>query len=184
MLSDNEKREMLSLVRRNIEQYLDTGRTVELELKGKYLEKNGVFVTLKKHGELRGCIGFPEPHLPLGRALLDSSISAATHDPRFPPVKKEELRELKIEITILTPPKIIDSNPSDLPKHIVVGRHGLIVERGWNKGLLLPQVPVEWGWDVEEFLSQTCWKAGLPPDAWLDERTKVYKFEGEVFGEE
>lgn len=184
MLSDIEKKEMLSLVRRTIEQYLDTGRIEEPELKGRYSEKNGVFVTLKKHGELRGCIGFPEPQLSLGNALLDSSISAATRDPRFPPVGKEELRELKIEITILTPPQIIDSKPRDLPRHIVVGKHGLIVERGWNKGLLLPQVPVEWGWDVEEFLSQTCFKAGLPPDAWLDERTKVYRFEGEVFGEE
>jgi uncharacterized protein (TIGR00296 family) len=107
-----------------------------------------------------------------------------SHDPRFPPLKEEELDDIVIEVTVLSTPKLIKiKNPKDYFKDIVIGRHGLIVEQGFYKGLLLPQVPVEQGWDIEEFLNHTCIKAGLIPDAWFDKQTKVYKFDGQVFTE-
>ncbi|MBL7118868.1 TIGR00296 family protein [Candidatus Bathyarchaeota archaeon] len=152
-------------------------------------EPRGVFVTLNKslRGEktLRGCIGFPEPMYPLGEATIRSAISAATSDPRFPPVELSELPELMIEVSILTPPQLVESsNPLEYPGKIEVGRDGLIIERGRSKGLLLPQVPVEWGWDAEEFLIQCCIKAGLSPESWLLDGTRVYSFQGKVFSEE
>jgi hypothetical protein len=148
-------------------------------------EKRGVFVTLKKYPEntLRGCIGHPYPDSRLIDSLLDSAISAGVRDPRFPPVSKSELEEIKIEVTVLSPPKMLTCDPEEYASKIELGKHGLIVEAGMSKGLLLPQVPIEWGWDKEEFLAQTCIKAGLPRDAWKSKDTKVYVFEGEVFSE-
>jgi len=148
-----------------------------------------VFVTLNKplHGEklLRGCIGFPEPMYPLGEAAIRSAISAATSDPRFPPVELSELPELIVEVSVLTPPQLVESsNPLEYPGKIEVGMDGLIIERGRSKGLLLPQVPVEWGWGAEEFLMQCCIKAGLSPESWLLDGTRVFKFQGKVFSEE
>jgi len=151
-----------------------------------FAEDRGVFVTLKTHpGEnLRGCIGFPEPVKPLGLAVEEAAVFAATDDPRFPPVKGGELEGLTVEVSVLTPPQLIEvEKPTDYPKHVVVGRDGLIVRTGYTSGLLLPQVPVEWGWGTEEFLSHTCTKAGLPPDCWLDPGTKIYKFAAQVFSE-
>ena len=145
-------------------------------------EKRGVFVTLHKNSDLRGCIGYPEPVMPLSDAISDSAVSAAVRDPRFPPVRYEEQEEIVVEVTILTPPVKIDANPQDLPKHVEIGRHGLIIKKGAYQGLLLPQVAEEWGFDAEEFLSQTCVKAGLPPDAWLT-GAAVYSFEGQIFAE-
>ncbi len=148
----------------------------------------GVFVTLNKslgdERSLRGCIGFPEPVHPLGEATIHSAISAATADPRFPPVELSELPELLVEVSVLTPPQLIESsNPLEYPSEIKVGRDGLIVERSGFKGLLLPQVPVEWGWGAEEFLMQCCIKAGLSPESWLLDGTRVYRFQGKVFSE-
>ena len=145
-------------------------------------EKRGVFVTLHKNGDLRGCIGYPEPVMLLKDAIPDSAVSAAVRDPRFPHVRYEEMEDIVVEVTILTPPVKIDAMPSDLPKHVEVGRHGLIVRKGAYQGLLLPQVATEWGFDAEEFLSQTCVKAGLFPDAWLTGAV-VYSFEGQIFTE-
>ncbi len=145
-------------------------------------EKRGVFVTLHKNGDLRGCIGYPEPIMQLLDAILDSAVSAAVRDPRFPPVRYEEMEEIVVEVTILTPPAKIDAMPSDMPKHVEVGKHGLIVRKDVYQGLLLPQVATEWGFDAEEFLSQTCIKAGLLPDAWLTGAV-VYSFEGQIFTE-
>ena len=144
--------------------------------------KRGVFVTLHKDHDLRGCIGYPEPVMTLKDAILDSAVSAAVHDPRFLPVRSEEMKHITIEVTILTPPIRIDAKPEDLPKCIEIGRHGLIIRKGFYQGLLLPQVAEEWGFDAEEFLSQTCVKAGLPPDAWLT-GAEVYTFEGQIFAE-
>ncbi|OGS43338.1 MAG: AMMECR1 domain-containing protein [Euryarchaeota archaeon RBG_13_57_23] len=152
-----------------------------------FSEKSGVFVTLTTHpgDALRGCIGYPEPIMPLIDAIKDSAVSAASRDPRFPPVKPEELRTIKVEVSLLTPPtEIMVNKPSDLTKQVKVGEDGLIVQRGLARGLLLPQVPVEWSWDAEEFLCQTCLKAGLMPDAWLQQGTKVFKFQAEVFSED
>jgi uncharacterized protein (TIGR00296 family) len=150
-------------------------------------EKAGVFVTLATYPDrdLRGCIGHPYADSPLLDALFDSAVSACSKDPRFQPVRKDELDGIVVEVTVLTPPQVVRvRKPSDLPKQVEVGRHGLIVRKGWYQGLLLPQVPVEQGWDAEEFLSQTCRKAGLPMTAWIDEDTEVSRFEGFIFGEE
>jgi len=149
-----------------------------------FKEKRGIFVTLTKNGMLRGCIGFPEPSFPLIEAVQEAAKSAAFGDPRFPPIMPDEWTSIKIEVTVLTPPQIITiQDPSEYPEKIQIGRDGLIVESNFNKGLLLPQVPVEWHWDKTEFLSQTCLKAGLPHDAWKNPETKIYSFQGEIFSE-
>ncbi|RLF33889.1 MAG: TIGR00296 family protein [Thermoplasmata archaeon] len=145
----------------------------------------GAFVTLHTYPErmLRGCIGIPEPHYPLRRAIKEAAVSAC-HDPRFPHLREDELDRIIVEVSVLTPPRPLTCTPEEYSQHIVIGRDGLIVERGIYRGLLLPQVPVEYQWDEMEFLRQTCMKAGLPPDAWHDDMTKVYTFQGTVFSEE
>lgn len=174
---------LTKLARQAITTFLEKGRKIAApsDTPAKLREKSGVFVTLNKvtggGEELRGCIGFPMPDFPLVEATIDAAISAATGDPRFPQVRTQELKDIVIEVSVLTPPTLIEAdNPKDYPKQVKIGVDGLIVERGWSKGLLLPQVPVEWNWDAEEFLSHCCMKAGLPPDAWLVKGTKIYKF--------
>jgi uncharacterized protein (TIGR00296 family) len=180
MLSEDHGRQLLAIARENIITYLKTQKILSLnDVPHEFLEKRGVFVTLKREGTLRGCIGYPEPIYPLLDALLDSSVSAALRDSRFPPVTAEEMDDITVEVTVLTPPSQIEPNPSN----IAVGRDGLCVERGIFKGILLPQVAVEWKWDAEEFLCQACMKAGLPPDCWLDGETTVYTFQGQIFSE-
>lgn len=183
LLTQKEGERLLNLAREAIEKHLKTRGRLKPDISGPFKEKRGVFVSLHKHGDLRGCIGHPYPDMPLGEAIVDSAICAATGDPRFYPVKIEELKELEIEVTVLTPIEEIIAKPKDLAKEIVVGKHGLIVKKGMRSGLLLPQVPVEQGWDVEEFLTHTCMKAGLPPDAWWDEDVRIFKFEGQIFSE-
>lgn len=144
---------------------------------------HGVFVTINKYGELRGCIGFPYPQDDFKKALMEAAISAC-HDPRFPPLSEDELNNIEVEVTLLKPPKkLVVKSPKEYLEKIEIGKHGLIVQRGSFSGLLLPQVAVENNWDVLEFLSYTCIKAGLHPNAWMDEDTEVYVFEGEVFHE-
>lgn len=146
----------------------------------------GIFVTLQKYPshELRGCIGYTEPIMPLGNAIKDVSLSSAFRDPRFRPVKKGEMKNLIVEISILTEPELIKvNNPREYLEKVKIGRDGLIAQSGILKGLLLPQVPIEWNWNVEEFLSHTCMKAGLTPDCWLDRNTKIYKFTAQIFAE-
>jgi len=187
MFSDEDGRLAVNAARAVVERHVKKEKTSRLELPSNFKNKSGVFVTLTTHpgGDLRGCIGYPEPLLALEEALRDSAISACSRDPRFPPVKPSELEGIKVEVSLLTPPEeIIVKKRTEYPKHIKVGDDGIIVQRGWNRGLLLPQVPVEWGWDSEEFLSQACLKAGLTPDAWLHEDTKIFKFHAEVFSEE
>lgn len=151
-----------------------------------FMQKSGIFVTINtfpKHN-LRGCIGFPEPVYLLIEALEGAAESAALRDPRFPSVRKEELGSLVIEVSLLTPPELITvSKPKQYLKEVKIGRDGLIVERGVSKGLLLPQVPVEWKWKTDEYLEHTCMKAGLSADSWLKEGTKIYKFSAEIFAE-
>ena len=137
----------------------------------------GAFVTLHKRGDLRGCIGHIEPTEPLGTVVPRCAVAACSTDPRFPPIAPAELGEIDIEISLLGP-----LEPIAGPQDIIVGRHGLVVERGWQRGLLLPQVATEWGWDAATFLAHTCQKAGLPRDAWRQGGT-VWRFEAEVFGE-
>lgn len=161
-------------------------KKVQIEPKGLppvFDEKRGVFVTIHKDGELRGCIGYPQPILPLGRAIVDSAVNACSRDPRFPCVRQSELKNIEVEVTILTTPEPYDVPKSQLPEVVRIGKDGLIVSRGMHSGLLLPQVAPEWGFDPIEFLGQTSLKAGLPPDAWLDEETEVQHFEAQIFAE-
>ena len=187
LLDLNKGSFLVKLARASVEEYLRRG--VKLEpppnTPEELFEERGVFVTLKTYPrrELRGCIGYPEPIMPLVLATIDAAISAATRDPRFYPVRPEELSDITFEVTVLTPPQPINVPPEELPKAIKIGRDGLIVRCGYASGLLLPQVPVEWGWNEEEFLSQTCVKAGLPPSCWLDPRCQFYKFQGQIFTE-
>lgn len=182
-LSQDEGSFLVKLARNAVEEYLKTGKRAKVPegVSEKLLKPCGVFVTINKcagnQKDLRGCIGFPYPTTPLVEAIIESAISAATQDPRFPPVSLRELDHVVFEVSVLTPPETVRvKNPKEYCAQIKVGQDGLIVERGVCKGLLLPQVPVEWEWDEETFLCQCCLKAGLPPDSWLVEGTKIYKF--------
>lgn len=137
----------------------------------------GAFVTLRVLGQLRGCIGYPEPALPLIEVVERCAVSAAISDPRFPAVTASEWTRIELELSVLGPIEAV----RDISE-IEPGKHGLIVELGHRRGLLLPQVATEWKWDAAEFASQTCTKAGLPKDAW-QKGAKLYRFEAEIFGE-
>jgi AmmeMemoRadiSam system protein A len=139
--------------------------------------KAGAFVTLRLNGHLRGCIGYPESDLPLVDVIERCALSAAISDPRFPPVTPDEWSGIDLEVSVLGP-----IEPVGDVKDVIVGRHGVIVEFGRRRGLLLPQVAIEWSWSAEELASQACAKAGLPRDAWR-KGAKLFKFEAEVFGE-
>lgn len=138
-------------------------------------ERLGAFVTLKRHGQLRGCIGRLVSSEPLYVTVGEMAEAAAFHDSRFQPLTLPEFQDIEIEISVMGP-----ITPCPDPTRIVIGRHGLIMRKGDRQGLLLPQVPVEWEWDRETFLAQTCRKAGLPPDAWHDPDTEIYWFEAYI----
>ena len=185
MLNLDEGKKAVSFAREVIEEYVKNKTVPEIELPGVFNEKHGAFVTIHTYPgyELRGCIGVPLPVMSLKEAIVEGATSA-TRDPRFPPLSPDELDNIVVEVTVLTEPELIRvDKPSDYLSEIEIGRDGLIVEQGFFKGLLLPQVPVEQGWDKEEFLSHTCMKAGLMPDAWFDKNTKIYRFSGQVFTE-
>jgi len=185
MLNLDEGKKAVSFAREVIEEYVKNKTVPEIELPGVFNEKHGAFVTIHTYPEyeLRGCIGVPLPVMPLKEAIVEGATSA-TRDPRFPPLSPDELDNIVVEVTVLTEPELIRvDKPRDYLSEIEIGRDGLIVEQGFFKGLLLPQVPVEQGWDKEEFLSHTCMKAGLMPDAWFDKNTKIYRFSGQVFTE-
>lgn len=178
----------MKLAREAIETYLDRQIIVNSPpVSEKFGRKSGAFVTLNTFTshELRGCIGFPYPDQPLVEAIVKAAIYAATEDPRFPAISLEEFRgSITIELTILTPPQLLtSSNRRTLPHLIKIGQHGLIVEGMRMSGLLLPQVATEWQWDAEDFLTNCCLKAGLPPDSWLLNDVTVKVFEGEIFEE-
>jgi uncharacterized protein (TIGR00296 family) len=190
-LSLEEGKLLVKIARKAVEEYLKTGKQISTpeDIPKKLLQPCGVFVTINsiRNGEkeLRGCIGYPYPTTPLAQAVIESAISSATQDPRFYPLSLSELDHVVFEVSVLTPPKLVEADKtSEYPSKIKVGQDGLIVERGMFKGLLLPQVPVEWEWNEEEFLCQCCIKAGLPPDNWLLKDTKIYKFQAIVFEEE
>lgn len=187
MLTDVEGRAAVKLARKTIELFLSEERLPEpqeldFELSPVFGEKRGVFVTLTESGLLRGCIGHPFPDSRLEDAIMDSAISAATRDPRFHPVRKDELDEIVVEVTVLTQPEKINAPAEELPERVEIGKHGLIVKQGYCQGLLLPQVAPEYNMDSIEFLGHTCLKAGLSPDAWL-KGAEVSCFEGQIFKE-
>jgi uncharacterized protein (TIGR00296 family) len=187
--SIDDGRFLVTLARKAINEYLSKNRVTDppAETPKHLLEKSGVFVTLestKPTRQLRGCIGYPLPTEPLAIATIHSAIEAATGDPRFDPVGLAEFQSITIEVSVLTvPEKLSSKEPTERSKEITIGRDGLIVGRHARRGLLLPQVAPEWNWDAEEFLSNCCLKAGLPPDAWLDKETEVEKFQAVVFEE-
>lgn len=178
MFTSEQQQFLLQLARRAVAKAVTEGKMLALpEVDDAFTLEQGAFVTLTKYGELRGCIGYPEPVLPLYQAIIHGASSAALEDPRFPPVAPVELDDLHIEISVLSP-----LQPAQ-PHEVEVGTHGLVIEQGRARGLLLPQVPVEWGWDREEFLAHTCRKAGLHAQAWR-EGANLFTFTAEVFGEE
>jgi uncharacterized protein len=189
-LSLDEGTFLVKLARNAIVHFFETSEimTPPEDSPKKLREKCGVFVTLntvrKDSVELRGCIGYPYPSNPLVEATIDSAVNAAFEDPRFPPLTKKELDSVVIETSVLTPLERIKTKaPKEYVKSITIGKDGLVVEKGWCKGLLLPQVPVEASWDEEDFLSHCCLKAGLPPDSWLLDDTKIYRFQAIIFEE-
>ena len=181
---------LVGLARKAIEAVLSSeSKVTTADAPEKLRSPYGVFVTLNtiegSSHRLRGCIGFPYPMKPLVEAVADSAVSAALRDPRFSPVSLEEMASIVVEVSVLTPPeKIVVDGPDRYPDEVEVGVDGLIVSRGSSRGLLLPQVPVEWGWDAEEFLTQCCLKAWLQPDAWLLSGTEISKFRAIIFSED
>jgi len=176
----------VKIARKVIESHVQGKKVGKLEFPKSFDELGGVFVTLNTYPdkELRGCIGYPEPVFALKEAIIDSAKSASSRDPRFRPVSPKELEKIVVEVSLLSKPELVKvEKPKDYLKAVKIGRDGLIVERGMARGLLLPQVPVEWKWDVHEFLDHTCMKAGLPADSWLEPGTKLYSFTAQVFDE-
>jgi len=176
---------LIKLARNSISDFFDKKETdIEEAAKEKYGEKQGIFITLYMEDELRGCIGFPEPVLPLSQAVVDAARNSAFSDPRFSPLTKEEFSRTKVEFSVLTVPELIKvKEPDDYLKFVKVGEDGLIIRSSFNSGLLLPIVAVEWKWDAKTFLEQVCLKAGLPSEAWKDPNNKIYKFQSQVFSE-
>lgn len=184
--SDSDGIELVKMARKVVTEFLkNDSKIMDSEFDSKFNFSSGVFVTLNKEDDLRGCIGYPTPVKKLCDGLADAAISAATRDPRFPPVTTDELNKITFEVTVLTPPEEIKvEDHSEYLSEIKVGRDGLIVDNGFSSGLLLPQVPTEYGWNEKEFLEYTCQKAGLNKDAWKEKSTTISKFQGVIFKEE
>ena len=175
--SPDERRILLRLAHQSIEAAL-CDLALDLTPPSEHLaEPRGAFTTLHWHERLRGCIGYVFSTDSLYRTVAETAKAAALDDPRFQPVTMPEAEELKVEISVLSPLQPI------VPEQVIVGKHGLVVKQDSRRGLLLPQVPVEWGWDRETFLAQTCLKAGIAPDAWAH-GAELQAFTAEVFGEE
>ncbi|MDP2941211.1 MAG: AmmeMemoRadiSam system protein B [Candidatus Omnitrophota bacterium] len=180
MLNKNQRKRLLEIARSSIDTYLKTGKKLEArETDPQLNQEMGAFVTLHKGGQLRGCIGNLVGRQPLYLTIRDMAVEAAVADPRFPPVEAKELGDLEIEISALSPLQRVDS-----AEKIQMGSHGVMVKKGFQSGVFLPQVATETGWSKEEFLSQLCaQKAGLSPDAWKDKSTELHIFTAEVFSE-
>jgi len=177
-----EGEKLVKYARKVIEAKLEDKKIPELK---EFKDKLGVFVTLERQGRLRGCIGFSEPVYQLNDGIQHAALSAAFSDPRFLPMKKGEMKDTTIEVSVLTKPKLLKvKDKKELPDKIEIGKDGLIVKTIFTSGLLLPQVATEYNWDPEEFLGQTCTKAGLDFSSWLDPRTEVFKFQSLIFKEQ
>lgn len=179
-ITEEEKNTLLDMAREVISSVLDRKDIPEFSVTSSLLrEKRGAFVTLKKRGQLRGCIGYIEGIKPLYQAVVEMAIAAAFRDPRFPPLTRGELEQLDIEISVLSPLTEVKNVQT-----IEVGCHGIYIVKGFQSGLLLPQVAVEHHWNRETFLAETCFKAGLPTQAWKDKETKIYIFSADIFNSE
>ena len=176
-MTEAERDEVIRHARSSLVAYLTGGIAPLPPAEGAFAEAAGVFVTLRRQHELRGCIGHVESDRPLGMLIGRTAIAAATSDPRFPPLTQAELDAITIEVSVLGRLEAVVSIDQ-----IEVGRHGLVIEQGRNRGLLLPQVAIEWQWDREAFLAHTCQKAGLPHDAWK-RGAAIWRFEAEVIEE-
>ena len=174
---------LLELARKTLESHF-SGSELDSSRWNKFNKEQGVFVTLHKHGQLRGCIGFPQPIYELKKAVMEAAKAAALDDPRFPALSSDELSDVEIEVTVLTVPEKIEvKNPSEYPEHVKVGEDGLIIKSASGSGLLLPQVFTEYKCDGVKALEMTCQKAGLDADAWKSRDVEVYKFQGNIFKE-
>lgn len=176
-LTEEDKDVLINIVKRTIQCKLDGSNAPEFHVESETLkEKRGAFVTLKKDGQLRGCIGYIEANRPLYRTIEEIAVVSAFNDPRFSPLRRDELERLTLEISVLTPLAIIN----DI-NEIEVGVHGIYIVRGYRSGLLLPQVAIEYKWDRLTFLEETCYKAGVSSNAWKKKDTKIYLFSADVF---
>jgi len=179
MLSKDERKYLLKLVKDTIYEKLTDKKLSQSNPVSDVLKQSrGAFVTLHKHGALRGCIGYVEAIRPLYQAVKEMAIAAAFKDPRFPPLREDEFNDIDVEISVMSPLKKIKS-----VDEIEVGKHGIIMKSGFNQGLLLPQVATEEGWDRDTFLTHTCYKAGLYGDCWKKPDTEIYIFSAEVFSD-
>ena len=178
-LDPDQQKFLLKLARDSIKHHLDTGKSLHIENQTGILnEKRGAFVTLKTDNKLRGCIGYPIPHQALYLTVMEAAEMAAFKDFRFDPLKREELPHTKIEISVLSRPWTITDT-----REIEIGKHGIIISQGINRGLLLPQVPMEWGWDLATYLRHSCMKSGLDEDAW-EQGAKIEVCTAQIFSED
>ena len=180
LLNDTQKKKLLEIARATLETYIRKGEIPELKVDDAVLNKElGAFVTLHKNGQLRGCIGNIIGRGPLSETIKNMAVAASTKDPRFPRVTEDELNDIDIEISVLSPMQKIDD-----PSTIIMGKHGVIVKSGFDSGVFLPQVATETGWDRETFMNNLCaHKAGLPANAWKTGKCEISVFTAKVFKE-
>jgi len=186
MIKLEQAKKLIMLARNAISAYFK-GKDFQVddETKHEFGEDCGVFVSLYIRDDLIGCIGIPQPTMALYKAVIQAAKGAAFEDPRFPPLRKDQFDKIRIEISVLTEPEVIDvEKPEDYLTQIEIGKDGLMIKDEFGSGLLLPQVAIEWKWNAKEFLNQTCRKAGLEPDCWCNTKRNVYKFQAQVFAEE
>ena len=187
MISNMEGEQLVKFARKAVQKYLGESVDIDIDSLEKFSQKTGIFVTLtsvRSKEQLRGCIGFPLSEKKLYQSVIEAAIAAATQDPRFTPVKKEELASIIFEVSILTPPEEIRvQNLNEYPSHIKLGRDGLLLKWKYGTGLLLPQVSIELKWDIYEYLANLCFKSGAPPYVWFMPESKLYRFQAIIYKE-
>ncbi|MBR9691520.1 TIGR00296 family protein [Candidatus Woesearchaeota archaeon] len=185
-LTVKQAEKLINVARESISAFFeDKEYEVSESVKKEFSMERGVFVSLYVKEQLIGCIGFPEPIMGLAESVAKAAKSAAFEDVRFPPLKREQMKDLRVELSVLTEPEVIKvKNPSEYPSKVKIGVDGLIIRDDFGAGLLLPQVATEWNWDAKEFLDNTCKKAGLSPDCWNNMKRNVYKFQAQIFTEQ